>query len=61
MAGLVMNVTIEDAFKEACTALGEGLVRERIQAQEVRRLTAENAALRDSLPVTDLDAAPTPA
>lgn len=50
-----MNVTIEQAYEKACIALGEALVTQRFQADEIRRLTAENAALRDSLPVTDLD------
>lgn len=48
-----MNVTLEDAYEKACQALGEALVKERFQADEIRRLTAENAVLRDSLPVTD--------
>ena len=36
-----MNVTIEDAYREACTALGEAVVRERLLSAEVQRLTAE--------------------
>ena len=32
-----MNVTIEDAYKEACTALGEALVRERLLAKALEQ------------------------
>ena len=30
-----MNVTIEDAYKEACLALGEALVRERLLSKAI--------------------------
>jgi len=35
-----MNVTIEDAYREACLALGETIVRERFLTTEVQRLSA---------------------
>lgn len=38
-----MDVTIEDAYAEACQALGEAIVRERLLAAEFQRLTAESA------------------
>lgn len=34
-----MNVSIEDAYREACLALGEAVVRERLLSAEVQRLT----------------------
>lgn len=44
-----MNVTIEQAYEKACTALGEALVRERFQAEEMQRLATEVEALREAL------------
>lgn len=44
-----MNVTIEQAYREACTALGEAEVRSRIQAAEIGRLSGEVEALRQAL------------
>lgn len=41
-----MNVTIEDAYAEACRALGDALVTQRLLGAEVQRLTAENEALK---------------
>jgi hypothetical protein len=38
---LMLNVTIEDAYREACTALGETIVRERLLTVELQRLSAE--------------------
>ena len=38
-----MQVTIEDAYAEACRALGESVVRERLLTAEVRRLMAQSA------------------
>lgn len=35
-----MNVSIEDAYREACLALGESVVRERLLSVEIDRLTA---------------------
>lgn len=34
-----MNVTLEDAYREACQALGEAIIRERLLTAEVQRLT----------------------
>jgi len=34
-----VNVSIEEAFAEACRALGESIVKERILTAEVARLT----------------------
>lgn len=34
-----MNVTLEDAYAEACRALGESIVTQRLLAAEVQRLT----------------------
>lgn len=44
-----MNVTIEQAYEKACTALGEALVRERFQAEEMQRLATEVEALREAV------------
>lgn len=35
----MMDVTLEDAYAEACRALGESIVRERLLAAEVKRIT----------------------
>lgn len=48
-----MNVTLEDAYAEACRALGEATVRERLLTAEIQRLTAENEALRKAEPSDD--------
>jgi hypothetical protein len=34
-----VNVTLEDAYAEACKAFGEAIVRERLLTAEVARLT----------------------
>ena len=34
------TVSIEDAYAEACKALGESMVMQRLQGQEIARLTA---------------------
>lgn len=34
-----MNVTLEDAYAEACRALGESVVTQRLLATEVQRLS----------------------
>ena len=44
----MIQVTIEDAYKEACTALGEAVVRERLLMKQV-------------VPATDPPAEPTAA
>lgn len=36
-----MNVTLEEAYAEACRALGESVVRERLMSRELERLHAE--------------------
>lgn len=36
-----MNVTLEDAYAEACRALGESIVTQRLLSAEVQRLTDE--------------------
>lgn len=38
-----MNVTMEAAYREACLALGEALVRERFLNAEIVRLTETDA------------------
>lgn len=43
-----MNATLEDAYREACLALGESIVRERLMAAELARRDAEAAANADS-------------
>lgn len=35
-----MNVTLEDAYAEACKALGESIVTQRLLAAEVQRLSS---------------------
>jgi hypothetical protein len=35
------QVTIEDAYREACIALGESMVQQRLLGQEIARLRAE--------------------
>lgn len=35
-----MNVNLEDAYAEACRALGESIVRERLLSAEIQRLAA---------------------
>jgi hypothetical protein len=35
----MMNVSLEDAYAEACKALGEAIVRERLLLAEITRLT----------------------
>lgn len=36
-----MNIPIERAYQEACTALGEALVVQRLLSAEIARLQAE--------------------
>ncbi len=38
----MIDVTMDDLYREACQALGEAIVRERLLAREVARLTAES-------------------
>jgi hypothetical protein len=59
-----MNVTQEQAYAEACQALGEAVVAQRLIAKEVARLTAELERLRAPVegplatdPLSDDDAA----
>lgn len=40
----MIEVTQEQMYAEACRALGESIVRERIMAAELQRLAAEKAA-----------------
>lgn len=40
MGGEVMQVTMDEAYAEACRALGESVVRERLLVAEVQRLGA---------------------
>lgn len=40
----MIEVTQEQMYAEACRALGESIVRERIMAAELQRLTVEKAA-----------------
>lgn len=35
-----MDVALEDAYREACLALGESVVRERLLNAEIQRLAA---------------------
>lgn len=35
-----MNVTLEDAYREACLALGEAIVRERLITAELAKQNA---------------------
>lgn len=35
----MMNVSLEDAYREACLALGEAVVRERLLTAELGRLS----------------------
>lgn len=46
------GVTVATAYTEACSALGEAIVMQRLQATEMSRLATENARLaaeRDDL------------
>ncbi len=36
-----MDVTLEDAYAEACKALGESVVTQRLMATELARLTQQ--------------------
>lgn len=44
-----MDVTAEEAFAEACRALGESVVRERILTQRLIDMEKQNAALVQQL------------
>lgn len=44
-----MQVSLEDAYREATTALGEALVRERLLLRRVAELEAEHARPPDPL------------
>lgn len=52
-----MNVSLDAAYKEACTALGEQVVIQRLLTQEVATLTARVAELEaeaaGQVPATD--------
>ena len=37
----MMNVNLEQAYDEACRALGEAIVRERLLSAELQRLTTD--------------------
>lgn len=45
-----VNVTLDRAYAEACQALGEALVTQRLLGAEVARLTAEVEALTAATP-----------
>ena len=51
-----MDITLEEAYREACQALGEALVRERFLTQALAAANAKNA---DSERVDDQEPAPT--
>jgi len=39
-----VNVSIEDAYREACQALGESIVRERLLAAALAQVTDSSSA-----------------
>lgn len=43
-----MEITLETAYAEACKALGEALIRERLLMQELARRDQEAAAKESS-------------
>lgn len=45
-----MQVTIEDAYREACTALGEALVQQRLLAAELTRRDQKPEQVPDESP-----------
>jgi hypothetical protein len=49
-----MQVDITDAYREACTALGESIVRERLLQAEVQRL--DHQAQQPAQPAPDAPA-----
>jgi len=54
-----MQVSIEDAYQEACLALGEALVRDRVLTRYVGQLEATlNEATAAPVPDADPAAAP---
>jgi len=44
----MIDVTIEQAYREACALLGESIVRERLLSAEFERLTAQAGDDTDS-------------
>jgi len=48
-----MNVTLEQLYVEACKALGEVVVAQRLLSAEVIALTEENKVLREALAAKD--------
>ena len=63
------TVSIEDAYAEACKALGESMVMQRLQGQEIARLTALDSIRaqvegapqdRQQPPAASADAPPAP-
>ena len=47
VGGVRVNpVTLEEAYREACTALGEAVVQQRLLAAEIDRLRSEVERLR---------------
>lgn len=50
-----MDITLEEAYREACRALGEALVRERFLTQALAAANAKNA---DSARAGDQESAP---
>lgn len=47
---MTVNVTLEDAYREACLALGEAIVRERLLTAELARRQAESQSDEDEQP-----------
>jgi len=46
-----VNVSLEDAYREACLALGEAIVRERLVTAELGRLTTPAPDLEPAEPI----------
>lgn len=46
-----MNVTLEEAHREACLALGEAIVAQRLMAGEMQRMAEETVRLRQTAKV----------
>lgn len=46
---MALQVSLEQAYAEACQKIGEGIVRESVLIQELNGLTVENAILKEKL------------
>lgn len=55
-----MQVSMDEAYREACLALGEAVVRERLLVQQAATLATERDALAVRLAERDADAAEQP-